>query len=55
MPLVATLTQLAVNLAGDVTFIYHLRMSIAGAAWATVGAQYMGCSVLLYALRFSKV
>lgn len=49
-PLVLTLGLSAVNLIGDLVFVLGFGWGIAGAAWATVLAQYLGAAGFLVAL-----
>eukprot|EP00850_Spirogloea_muscicola_P007753 SM000040S14765 [mRNA] locus=s40:216939:221821:+ [translate_table: standard] len=43
-----------INLVGDLVLCPVLGMGIAGAAWATMASQYVGCALLLLDLHNSK-
>jgi len=54
-PFRVVLATSAASLAGDLLFIGRMGLGVAGAAWTTVLAQYLGALLLLRALRRSAV
>lgn len=54
-PFRVVLATSATSLAGDLLFIGRLGLGVAGAAWTTVLAQYLGAVLLLHALSRSAV
>ncbi|PSC76204.1 armadillo repeat-containing 8-like isoform B [Micractinium conductrix] len=54
-PFRVVLATSAVSLAGDLLLIGRYGMGVAGAAWTTIFAQYLGAALLLRALRRSRV
>ena len=54
-PFRVVLATSAVSLAGDLLFIGRLGWGVAGAAWTTLLAQYLGAALLLGALARSAV
>ncbi|KAI7844559.1 hypothetical protein COHA_001917 [Chlorella ohadii] len=54
-PFRVVLATSAASLAGDLLFIGRMGLGVAGAAWTTVLAQYLGAMLLLRTLRRSAV
>lgn len=53
-PALAVALQVAVNATLDTALIVFAKAGIAGAAWATVAAQYLGALLLLQRLRAKR-
>ncbi|KAK9807973.1 hypothetical protein WJX73_009104 [Symbiochloris irregularis] len=52
-PFLAVVAQVSANIAGDYWLVIVMGTGIAGAAWATVASQALGCLLAIGALQFT--
>lgn len=53
-PLYVLVTASLINLFGDIILCSYMGMGIAGAAWATMASQYVGCILMLWGIHRAR-